>query len=120
MIKKWGNFLPWRRFNVDQSALLFAIDTSRTYEEIDPGNAENRNKKVWSAQPTSGANKRFCLLNICFSPKGEQPRLLILFRGKDQKISAIEKEGWNRVADIYFQPNAWADTKFCVDWLKEH
>ena len=58
-----------RKFNVDQSPLPFATDTSRTYEEIDRGNAENRNKKVWSAQPTSGANKHFCSLNVCFSQK---------------------------------------------------
>ena len=117
--QKWGNFLPSRRFNVDQSPLSFTTDASRTYKEIDPGNSENRNKKVWSAQPTSGGNKRFCSLNICFSPKGEQPRLAIIFRGKGQRISAIDKEAWNKdVVDIYFQSNLWADTNFRVDWTE--
>ena len=48
-------------------------------------------------------------LNICFSPKEEQPRLAIIFRGK---------KTWNKDVDIYIQPNTWADTNFCVDWTE--
>ena len=68
------------------------------------------------AQPTSGANKRcFFLLNICFIPKGEKPRLTVIFWGKVQRITAILKEAWNKDVDIHFQTNAWAETNFCID-----
>ena len=52
---------------------------------------ENRNQKVWAAPPKQGDSKRFCTLNICFRPSGEQPRLAIIFRGKGLRFSAIEK-----------------------------
>ena len=33
--KKWGRYLPLQCFNVDQSPLPFARDTTKTYEQID-------------------------------------------------------------------------------------
>ena len=34
--QKWRSFLPHQRLNVDQSSLLFACETTMTYEEIQP------------------------------------------------------------------------------------
>ena len=52
----WGRFLHKQRFNVDQSRLPIAIDVKKTYEQITPGDKENRNKKVWVSQPYSAAD----------------------------------------------------------------
>ena len=81
---KWRCFLPKEQFNVDQSPLPFAIDVKKAYEQILPGDKENRNKKVWVSQPYSGADKRQCSLNVCFRPEGEQPRIAVIFRGQEK------------------------------------
>ena len=61
--------------------------------------------------------KRFCLLNICFRPEGEQPRIAVIFCGQGTRSSDAGKEAWDHDVDAYFQPNAWPDTNFCVDWV---
>ena len=66
---KWGRLLPKQWFNVDQSPLPFAIYVKKTYEQITPGDKENRNKKVWVSQPYSGADKRQCSLLSFFVVK---------------------------------------------------
>ena len=33
--KKWGRYLPIQCFNMDQSPLPFARDTTKTYEQLD-------------------------------------------------------------------------------------
>ena len=104
--KMWERYLPLQRFNVDQSTLPFARDTTKTYEQIDIRSKENRNKKVWTSQPNTGDSKGFCTLNVCFSPTGEQPKLVIIFRGKGKRLSAVEKESWDKDVDVYFQNNA--------------
>ena len=114
----YGAFKPSQRFNVDQSPLPFAIDTKKTYERIEPKNKENRNKNVWVSQPAPGLEKRQCTLQICFRPDGQQPKIAIIFRGQGKRLSAVEKESWHPDVDVYFQKNAWADTEFCVNWVK--
>ena len=46
-------------------------------------------------QPTSDTCKRFCSLNICFSPERTQPRIADIFRGNRKQISTVEKETWD-------------------------
>ena len=72
---KWGDYQPKQRLNVDQSLLPFATEYKKTYE------IPEKDKKVWVNQPTSDTGKRFCSLNICFQPVGEQPRISVIFRG---------------------------------------
>ena len=74
--------------NVDQSLLPFVIDIKSTYEYVEPG-AKNHN--TWIAQPGSGLDKRL---------------------SKDEKLA------WYTGVDIYFQKNAWMDTKVCCQWAK--
>ena len=113
---KWGRFTPNQRFNVDQSPLPFAVETKRTYEIID--SKESRHHKVWISQPGSGLDKRQCTLQVCFRPSGEQPRIGIIFRGKGMRITDDERNAWHEDVHVFFQENAWADTKFSLDWLK--
>ena len=113
--EKWGRFTPEQRFNVDQSPLPFVNTTKRTYEIV---KKKDRYHKVWISQPGSGLEKRQCTLQICVRAAGEQPRLAIIFRGKGMRISSDEKASWHKDVDVYFQPNAWADTEFSVKWAK--
>ena len=117
--KKWGRYLPLQRFNMYQSPLPFARDTTKTYEQRDKRSKENRNKKVRTSQPNTGDSKRVCTLNVCFRPTGEQTKLAIIFRWKIKRLSDVEKASWDKDVDVYFQKNAWADTEFCLDWSKE-
>ena len=117
--KKWERYQPLQRFNVDQSPLTFARDTTKTYEQIDKRSKENRNKKVLTSQPNTGDNKLFCTLNVCFRPTGEQPKLAIIFRGKGRRLNAVQKAFWDKDVDVYFQKNTWANTEFYLDWSKK-
>ena len=72
--------MPHQRLNVDQTYLPFSFDTKKAYEFVEPGNLENRTKKV--AEPHSGVSKKFCSLNVCFCPEGEQTRLAVIFTGQ--------------------------------------
>ena len=110
--EKWGYFEPSQRLKVDQSPLPFSYECKKTY-----GAPEK--DKVWISQSNANSRKRFCTLNICFRPEGDQPRVSIIFRGKGKRISSTEKESWDKDVDVYFQPNAWADTPFCVEWAKK-
>ena len=39
------------------------------------------------------------------------------FRGKGKRISPDEKESYHKYVDVYWQPNAWADTEFSIEWV---
>ena len=47
---------------------------------------------------------------------GGQPRLAIIFRRKSKRIREDERLAWHPNVDVYFQENAWVDTKTCMDW----
>ena len=102
--------MPRQCFNVDQSPLPFSIECKNTYEipKID--------KKVWVGHPHSGADKRFCSLNFCFRPDGEQPPLTIIFHGQGKHINDVDRKSWDKDVDVFFQPKAWADTAF--NWVE--
>ena len=116
--KKWGSFLPHQRLNVDQSPLPFARETTMTQEEIQPRDKENKEKRIWTAQPNTGDSKRFCTLQISFRPTGQQPRIAIIFRGQGLRISAVEKKTWDPDVDVYFQKNACANKMFSLEWVE--
>ena len=95
------------------------IDIKTTYEHVEPRSKENRHKKIWVSQPGSGLEKRQCTLQICFHPEGEQPKIGIIFRGMGKRISEAVKLLWHPDVDVFFQLNAWADTKFCLGWVEK-
>ena len=63
--------------------------------------------------------KRQCSLQVRFRPKGEQPKLAIIFRGQGKRISQNEKSEWHKGVDVYFQPNAWLDQNVYKSWCDE-
>ena len=109
--------MPSRRFDVDQVPLPFAIDKSKTYDLHVP-TAERRDYRTWVSTPGSGLDKRQCTLQICFSPGDTKIRIAIIFRGKGKRITDDELKAYHKDVDIYWQTNAWADTEFSVNWVK--
>ena len=104
---KYGRYMPSRRFNLDQVPLPFAVDQKTAYERNDIG----RYDKVWFCQPGSGLDKRQCTLQICFSPEDNHVKVEIIFRGKGKRIKPQERAAYHKDVDIYWQDNAWADTR---------
>ena len=47
----------------------------------------------------------------------KENRLAVIFKGQGKIISEAEKQVWDKDIDVYFQSKAWADTKYCVDWV---
>ena len=78
---------------------------------------EKQDHRVCVALPGSGLDKRQGTLQICFRPKGMiQPAMI--FRGTGKRISTDEIAAYDNDVDVYWQPNAWADTIFSVQWIK--
>ena len=76
-------------------------------------------KKVLISQPGEGLDKRQCSLQIRFSREGKQPQLGIMFCGAGKCISEDERSSWHKDVHVFFQENAWVDTKVAVDWVKK-
>lgn len=114
---KWDRFLPDRRLNVDQVPLPFAIDKSKTYILPVP-TSERRDYRTWVSTSGSGLDKRQCTLQICFSPGNTKIKIAIIFRGKGKRITDDELKAYHRDVDVYWQTNAWADTEFSVNWIR--
>lgn len=66
----------------------------------------------------SGLDKRQCTLQICFSPGNTKIKNVIIFRGKGKRITDDELKAYHRDVDVYWQTNAWADTEFSVNWIR--
>ena len=93
------------------------MEQKKTYDVHVP-KTERREHGTWVSQPGSGLDKRQCTLQICISPEGKV-RLAVIFRGKGKRISPDEKESYHKDVDIYWQPNAWADTEFSIEWVRK-
>ena len=77
---------------------------------------ERQQHRVWVAQPGSGLDKRQATLQMRIGPEG-MSKLALIFRGTGKRISKDEIAAYDD-ADVYWQPNAWADTIFSVQWIK--
>eukprot|EP00794_Sanderia_malayensis_P013462 gene13462-14853_t len=78
-----------------------------------------RQHRTWISTPGPGLEKRQCALQVCFSPAGPPVRIAIIFQGTGKQISPDETQAHHKDVDVYWQANAWADTAFCVDWVKK-
>ena len=109
---KWGRWLPYNRWNVDQVPLPFVADQDRTY-------ADKGAQSVWIAQPGSGLEKRQATLQLVIRPEGEQSvKPTIVFRGLG-KISPKEAQEYDKRVHSLFQKNAWIDESTNIKWTKD-
>ena len=95
--------------------LPFVIDAKTTYERPGVG----RHDRVWVANPGSGLEKRQATLQVCYSPEDNNVKIEVIFRGTGKRIAPHEKEAYHKDVDVYWQPSAWADTDFSVQWVKK-
>ena len=115
---KWGRFPPQCRFNVDQVPCPFLSDTNLAHHRL----AETKTQRKSEASLSSNndmLNKRQCVLQICCSPEGPQPRLGIVFCDPGKAITEDEIASWHPDVDVYFQENAWVDSKVAVEWVEK-
>ena len=92
------------------------FDSNRTYYQF---TEDQHNEKVWISQPGAVLDKRQCSLQICFSPEGKQPPLGIVFRGVGKRTPEDERSSWHKDDHVFFQENAWVDTKVAVNRVKK-
>ncbi|CAB1117355.1 unnamed protein product [Ectocarpus sp. CCAP 1310/34] len=57
-------------------------------------------------------------MQVIFGPGEKTMRISVIFRGQGKRISPVEKAAYHKDVDVFFQENAWADQKFCLEWAK--
>jgi len=108
---KWGRFPPNCRFNVDQLSCPF-LSVTNLMRQL---NTTETNDKSKIFIPST---ERQCSLQICCSPEGPQPRLGVVFRTPKKCITDDESSLWHPEVDVYFQENAWVDSKVALEWVE--
>ena len=63
--RKYEQWMPKQRFNVDQVPLPFVVEQDRTYEL-------SGSKQVLVSQPSSGLDERQANLQLCIRAEGRQ------------------------------------------------
>eukprot|EP00795_Rhopilema_esculentum_P014366 gene14366-5413_t len=109
--KKWGRWVPERRFNVDQVPLPFVVDQGMTYDL-------KGSTSVWISQSASGLDRRQCTLQLCIQPTEKQNvPPAIIFRGKGN-VKPAELQSYDKRVHIYWQDNGWMDSAVATQWVK--
>ena len=109
--EKYGQLQLSERSNVDQVPLPFVNGQADTWEKTGE-------KRVAIAQPFAALEKRQCTMQVTFGPGSRLMRISVLFRGTGKRISPVEKDAYHKNVDVFFQENAWADQKFCMEWAQ--
>ena len=55
-------------------------------------------------------------MQVIFGPAQKLMRVSVIFRGTGKRISPLEKAAYHKNVDVFYQENAWADQKFCMEW----
>ena len=85
---------------MDQTPLPFVLDNETTY--ADKGSSE-----VWCVSGSSGLDKRRCSVQLTIFADGvSRVCPLVIFRGKDLRITRKEQEVWDQRVQVAFQPKA--------------
>ncbi|CAB1096180.1 unnamed protein product [Ectocarpus sp. CCAP 1310/34] len=74
--------------------------------------------RVAISQPFPGLEKRQCTMQDIFGPGEKTMQISVIFRGTGKRISPVEKAAYHEDVDVFFQVNAWANQKFCMEWAK--
>ena len=109
--EKYGQLQLSERSNVDQVPLPFVNGQADTWEKTGE-------KRVAIAQPFASLEKRQCTMQVIFGPGSKRMRISVIFRGIGKRISPVEKDAYHKNVDVFFQENAWADQKFCMEWAQ--
>ena len=124
---KEGRYLLKCRFSIDQDCLcsLCLHLTSPWQVPLERFNGGKTTyefrgaDRVQIRQNGDSDEKRFATRQVTVRAvkKGKgQPRLTLIFRGKGLRISMEEKKQWDKRVLVTFQPKAWADRNWCMEW----
>jgi len=112
--KKWGRFQPHLRCNTDQVPLPFAVDQDNTYTIMDDND-------IHIAAQLDGLRKRQFTMHIHINAgRGAlaDGYVELICRGKvmhGTRFTLAERQAWNPAVKMFFQPNAWMDSKVMLE-----
>ena len=87
---------------------------------LDEGKTYNKKgvKEVWTQSEQSGLDKREATVQLTVFPdRVDTVRPTVIFRGKSLRISAKEKQSYDRRVKIMHQENAWCDQEIMKEWI---
>jgi len=108
--EKWGPFPPHLRCNMDQVPLPFVVGQDNTC-------ATGDDNDVHIAAQSDGLRKRQFTMHICINAgRGAlaDGHVELTCRGKvmhGTRFTLAERQAWNPAVRMFFQPNAWMDSK---------
>ena len=70
------------------------------------------------AEETRLEKYRDPFMQVIFGPGSRLMRISVIFRDTGKRISPVEKAAYHKNVDVFFQENAWADQKFCMEWAQ--
>ena len=101
----------WSR-KYGQTPLPFVLDNWKAYDKKDA-------KKVWAQSGQSGLDKRQATAQLTvIDDEVDRVTPTVIFRGKGLRISAKEKQNYDRWVKIaMYQGKAWCDQEIMKEWI---
>ena len=100
-VRRRGGYQTKDIANMDQTPLPFVPDDGKTY-------ADKESSEVWCVSGSSSLDKWQCSVQLIIFADGLRCiRPLVIFRGKDLRITRKGQEAWKRRVQVAFQTKAW-------------
>ena len=96
---------------MDQTHLPFVLDDGKTYDK--------KGVKEFLAQTgQSGLEKRQATVQLTVFADGvDRVRSTVIFRDKRLRISAKEKQSYDRRVKVMYQEKVWCDQEIMKEWI---
>ena len=92
---------------------FFSFSDGPTYETTN-------SSTVWVKSSSSGLDKRQCTVQLTVFADGcNKVKPLVIFKGKDERISFHEQLQYDKQVFVRFQPNAWCSDEVVDQELLE-
>ena len=90
-------------------SLPFVLDDGKTFDKKGV-------KEVWAQSGQSDLNKRQATVQLTVFADGvDRVRPTVIFRGKGLRISAKEKQSYDRRVKVMYQEKAWCDEEIAKE-----
>ena len=107
----WGRFPPCRRYNMNQVPLPFVVSQEFTFTLQEDSN-------VHITCPSKALRKRQWTMHVVVNAgEGDDGHAWVdlVTKGSGKRIKAEEKARYHKGVDMYWQKNAWVDTKVMIE-----
>ena len=75
-------------------------------------------KEIWAQKGQSGLDKRQATVQLTVFADGvDRVRPTVIFRGKGLRVSAKDKQGYDRRVKIMYQEKTWCDQEIMKEWI---